>query len=264
MLIKKTIFKDIAIANQQPSEDENESSLENFIDEDEQELSQNNNGLPEKDEELLARANALKEEAKREARQIIEQAKEKAKQITESANETLEKKMTEFLAEKENNFKSLEYKAFEEIENIINLQKSIISKSKETIINLAIQLSSKLINKEVSQDKSILENLIKSSINDLSMNSDEESLKINIAVNPADINLAQEFVKNLMDINQGKLELSVSGNKEISLGSCILEMPSGSVDLNFSSQMQLFKEKLLLIASLDEANQNETNENENE
>ena len=161
------------------------------------------------------------------------------------------------MAEKENNFKSLENKALEEVENIVKLQKNIIVKSKETIINLAVQLASKLINKQVSEDKSILENLIKSAINDLSMNSDEESLKMNIAVNPAEIDLAQQFIQNLMEINHGKLELTASGNKEINLGSCILEMPSGSVDLNFSSQMQLFKEKLLLISSLEEANQAE-------
>jgi len=254
MLIKKNIFKDIASINSNlPLEDESHNLNEDFIDE--KELSQNNNNddLNEREAALLAKLNAVKEES----RQIIDNAKQKAQQITEAANETLKEKMKEFLAEKENNFKSLENKALEEVENIVKLQKNIIVKSKETIINLAVQLASKLINKQVSEDKSILENLIKSAINDLSMNSDEESLKMNIAVNPAEIDLAQQFIQNLMEINHGKLELTASGNKEINLGSCILEMPSGSVDLNFSSQMQLFKEKLLLISSLEEANQAE-------
>ena len=244
MLIKKNIFKDIASINSNlPPEEESHNLNEDFIDEKELSQNENNNAdLNEKEAALLARLNAIKEESK---------------QILETANETLQEKMKEFLAEKENSFNSLESKALEEVENIVKLQKYIIVQSKETIINLAIQLASKLINKEVSEDKSILENLIKSAINDLSMNSDEESLKMNIAVNPADLDLAQQFIENLMEINHGKLELTASGNKEISLGSCILEMPSGSVDLNFSSQMQLFKEKLLLINSLDEANQAE-------
>ncbi len=255
MLIKKNIFKDIASINSNlPSEEESHNLNEDFIDEKELSQNENNNAdLNEREAALLARLNAVKEESK----QIIDNAKQKAQQITETANETLQEKMKEFLAEKENSFNSLESKALEEVENIVKLQKNIIVQSKETIINLAIQLASKLINKEVSEDKSILENLIKSAINDLSMNSDEESLKMNIAVNPADLDLAQQFIENLMEINHGKLELTASGNKEISLGSCILEMPSGSVDLNFSSQMQLFKEKLLLINSLDEANQAE-------
>ncbi len=255
MLIKKNIFKDIASINSNlPSEEESHNLNEDFIDEKELSQNENNNAdLNEREAALLARLNAVKEESK----QIIDNAKQKAQQITETANETLQEKMKEFLAEKENSFNSLERKALEEVENIVKLQKNIIVQSKETIINLAIQLASKLINKEVSEDKSILENLIKSAINDLSMNSDEESLKMNIAVNPADLDLAQQFIENLMEINHGKLELTASGNKEISLGSCILEMPSGSVDLNFSSQMQLFKEKLLLINSLDEANQAE-------
>ena len=255
MLIKKNIFKDIASINSNlPSEEESHNLNEDFIDEKELSQNENNNAdLNEREAALLARLNAVKEESK----QIIDNAKQKAQQITETANETLQEKMKEFLAEKENSFNSLERKALEEVENIVKLQKNIIGESKQTIINLAIQLASKLINKEVSEDKSILENLIKSAINDLSMNSDEESLKMNIAVNPADLDLAQQFIENLMEINHGKLELTASGNKEISLGSCILEMPSGSVDLNFSSQMQLFKEKLLLINSLDEANQAE-------
>jgi flagellar assembly protein FliH len=255
MLIKKNIFKDIASINSNlPPEEESHNLNEDFIDE--KELSQNENNkadLNEKEAALLARLNAIKEESK----QIIDNAKQKAQQITEAANETLQEKMKEFLAEKENSFNSLERKALEEVENIVKLQKNIIGESKQTIINLAIQLASKLINKEVSEDKSILENLIKSAINDLSMNSDEESLKMNIAVNPAEIDLAQQFIENLMEVNHGKLELTASGNKEISLGSCILEMPSGSVDLNFSSQMQLFKEKLLLINSLDKSDQAE-------
>ena len=255
MLIKKNIFKDIASINSNlPSEEESHNLNEDFIDEKELSQNENNNAdLNEREAALLARLNAVKEESK----QIIDNAKQKAQQITETANETLQEKMKEFLAEKENSFNSLERKALEEVENIVKLQKNIIGESKQTIINLAIQLASKLINKEVSEDKSILENLIKSAINDLSMNSDEESLKMNIAVNPADLDLAQQFIENLMEINHGKLELTASGNKEISLGSCILEMPSGSVDLNFSSQMQLFKEKLLLINSLDKSDQAE-------
>ena len=127
------------------------------------------------------------------------------------------------------------------LSQIAHLQEELIINNKEFLIDLVTQLSSKLIQHEISQDPQVLKHLIEQALAEIRHNSKEGLLTLK--VHPDDYDHAKAYLDQLNI--QDNFELKVVKDEEISQGSCYLESKQGSIDLNFASQLSLFKQKIL-------------------
>lgn len=186
---------------------------------------------------------ALLEEIQEEGEEIIRKSKEEAERIINSAEEQVQEKLESAMKEKFKDLQELEQKALDEIENILNTKKEIVHESQELIIDLATDLAAKIINRKVKEDSNILISTLKEVVDSMLLNP-EESLKINLVVNPDDSQIAQKFADELQNKSNNNTECNVRSDSSIALGSCIVETPNGSMDLNFSTQLQIFKDRM--------------------
>jgi|GEM_PF-5447509 len=198
--------------------------------------------------EFSLRVNEKVEEILADWSKTLEDEKEKLAMEKNKFSEEVTQAQDEFAEEKKQiiqRINQLEEEAVSSIKEIKNLQKQIILQSKDFILDLAGDLAARVIEKEVRIDPHILENLLESSLETITSGGKQKDPLI-ILVNPDDQKLAEEFALSYQADHQ--LQLKVKTDPDISLGSCSIEGILGSLDLNFSSQLQLFKEKMKLLS----------------
>ncbi|MDJ0626368.1 MAG: FliH/SctL family protein [Candidatus Caenarcaniphilales bacterium] len=184
----------------------------------------------------------LLKEIQSEGEEIINRSREEAQGIIDSAEKRIQEEIDKAIEEKLSNFDDLEKKALAEIESLMNTKKEIVQESQKTIVDLSIELAAKIIGKKVKEDPSILQAALQEVIDQMLLNPDE-SIKLNFIVNPRDERAAKNFSEDL-EKKSNSIEINVKTDESIMEGSCIAETPSGSLDLNFSTQLQIFKERM--------------------
>lgn len=235
MLIKRKVYQDLAI-NHEVNEEEEESVIESKILH-AQDTHSGQSKYP------IFNKNTLLEEAQKEAEAIIEKAKDEADNILQSVKSRASEEVKSFVHKKEKKINELEGKVMKELENLMNLQKNLVMESKPVIVDIAISLAQKLIDNEIKTNPQIVETLFRQTIDQMMMNGND-SLKAVFVVNPRDLEIAQKFI-NSMSQQGTQVDINLKEDVQIAPGSCIVETSSGSLDLNFSSQLELFREKVL-------------------
>ncbi|MDX1920720.1 MAG: FliH/SctL family protein [Candidatus Caenarcaniphilales bacterium] len=235
MLIKKQKFSDLVTDLGVEEEDFLEESPKDTIHRALESHNLTHSLAPDKD--------AIMQEIQEEGEEIIRRSQEEAERIIQSAEEQVRERLDSAVKEKFKSLEDLEKKALNEIESILNSKKEAVHESQGLIIDLATELASKIINRRVREDSSILTSTLKEIIDGMLLNP-EESLKLNIVVNPKDAQIAQKFADDLQNKSTGNTECNVKSDDSIAEGSCIVETPNGSMDLNFSTQLQIFKERM--------------------
>lgn len=183
------------------------------------------------------------DEARREADEIIEAAQREAGEIINDSKDRLKEEVDKALAKKNAKLDELEQRAIREVEDLLNAERNLVAESKVLIMDLATQLAGKIINKTVKEDSSILENMLQETVDEMVLNS-QDNLKVCLLVNEKDLSVAQKFAERMTQ-KSDNLEASAKADESVSRGSCVLETSSGAIDLNFATQLQLFKERFL-------------------
>ena len=259
MLIKKKIFEEIQkrelseshIADKPQVESQLDGNQFDFDSEDHSDESSEENDSLWNEEKVIDNANKRAEE-------IINVGQEEAKQIIENSKNQIQAELKRLSAEKYVEWEEIENRAIQELDNFGKAKTNLIEESKMVLVEIATELTSKLIKKKVSEDTSILEKLLRETIDEMLLSS-EEINKFILKVNSADLSTAEKFAASMRERSGNRIELSVEENSDIMQGSCIVDSTSGSMDLNFSSQLELFKQKMMRslgeVAKVEESNE---------
>ncbi|MDX1918375.1 MAG: FliH/SctL family protein [Candidatus Caenarcaniphilales bacterium] len=250
MLIKKKLFQEISIesspevgdAVENVRYDSEDLNPDDFLDSDSD--FEDASTIHSSGNEVAQRQRQILEEAQREAQEIIKRSKLEAEYITSSAQESAQKELEKIIADRLNRLDKLAENANRELEELAQLKSKLIDSSKPILVDLAIDLTQKLIGRKIEDDREVLLQLLAEGV-DLMLQGDQKANKLTLQVHPEDLSLAERFVQDLRVKNPNLPELQVRTNDSISLGSCMVESPSGIYDLNFSAQLNLFREKML-------------------
>jgi flagellar assembly protein FliH len=230
MLIKKNIFQDIK--SKQPAEEPHEKA------EHESTFTERMEG------KALFNKDAVLAEAYHEAEQILTKARQEAEHLLNTAQSQLDTQIEQLVGERMGHLNELEQKALQELDALSNVRKEVANESKPWLIEVATELASKLINKKVKEDQSILQIMLQETVDQMLASNDDLN-KISLVVNPYDTAIAERYAESLKQKSSAGLEITVRQDETVAEGSCLIENPSGMLDLNFSSQLELFKEKVL-------------------
>jgi flagellar assembly protein FliH len=133
---------------------------------------------------------------------------------------------------------------FLEVDEIINLAKTDYEKriidSEETILQLAITISEKVLREKLSESEELFVKYIKNALKQMK---DSEEIKVKVAPSNYKLLLSQKNeLINILAENQSLLILPVEEMDEIS---CLIETITGQVDISIDTQLTELKNKLL-------------------
>lgn len=124
-------------------------------------------------------------------------------------------------------------KAYEE-------KKNIIKESEPFVIELAVNMASKVIQKELAANPETLIHLIKQSL----LYSNERSM-ISICVSPEDYEFVQNQRQQLLESVEGQVEVKILPEHSIEEGGCVIRTSYGSIDARIDVQLKEIKQALL-------------------
>lgn len=164
-------------------------------------------------------------------RKLVSRAQEEAITIRENAS-------------KEGFQKGLEM-ATDEIEKIKNslvdvagVKESVYKEISNDILDIALAVAQKIINKEVTQDKSIIIGMIVNALNDCGKN---ES-KITLKMSAEDADIVKEFLPTIVDHAQTEAKINIVAINDIQENNVIIETNNGIMDISFQTQLKVLKE----------------------
>lgn len=133
------------------------------------------------------------------------------------------------------------YKKYEEVYNILSAydqqMEEFEAEFEKLVINTAIEISKKIVQREIEKETLINENL-KSAISKI-IGANE----VKIRLNPSDLEQLNEFSKNLLN-NSSFNKIKFEPDDRIEMGGCLVETEIGNVDARISSQLEELRKKL--------------------
>ncbi|MEH6905630.1 FliH/SctL family protein [Neobacillus drentensis] len=119
-------------------------------------------------------------------------------------------------------------------------KKEIIHESEPFVIDLAIQIASKIIQKELDSKPEVLIEMIKQNL----VYSNERSM-ISICVSPEDFTFVQNQRNQLLESLEGQVEVKILPEHSIEKGGCVIRTSYGSIDARIDVQLKEIKQALL-------------------
>jgi flagellar biosynthesis/type III secretory pathway protein FliH len=114
-----------------------------------------------------------------------------------------------------------------------NLKTKTVQDYEKQIVRLSIAIAEKLIEKEVSIDKTIIHKLLGNILNKME---DKENIKVRI--NPADFEILNEINDDLKDLKGLKFIIDTS----ITEGGCLVESESGLIDARIENRLKMIED----------------------
>jgi flagellar assembly protein FliH len=125
------------------------------------------------------------------------------------------------------------------LEQLALLRSEIVRKTENDLVELAMQIARKLIQREIQIDEEIIVTLVRVALGKLILKN-----KVTIIVNPLDF----EFLKENMPALQGDkhdVELVLKAGAELNRGDCLVESECGNIDARISEQFNEIERGLL-------------------
>ncbi len=119
-------------------------------------------------------------------------------------------------------------------------KKEIINESEPFVIDLAVQIASKIIQKELEAKPEVLIEMIKQNL----VYSNERSM-ISICVSPEDFTFVQNQRNQLLESLEGQVEVKILPEHSIEKGGCVIRTSYGSIDARLDVQLKEIKQALL-------------------
>jgi len=194
------------------------------------------------------KARQLEEQAQQEKEKIIQQAYQEAEKIVNQAEtQKFEIKEKAYQEGYQKGWEEGKIKGVEEgrkelnqlgksLQDIIieinNKRAEIIQKAEPKIVDLALAIARKIIQTEVRENKEIIRELVRESIQRL-----KNREKIVVRVNPADLESLREYKNDLMMIFSEIDDLEIKEDRSISPGGCVVETEATTVDSRLELRM---------------------------
>lgn len=187
-------------------------------------------------QEHRIRGKKIIEAAEQLSSEIIEDAKNKVSEIEKAAYDKGARQAFEDGKQKLEPILSMFQ---EKLEELVQLQKNIYTKSEENILDLTLSLTSRIIHHEVRTHKDIILGSIKAAINKVLSRK-----QITICINPKDIEYVMQNKPKFKAGLEGIQQVSFKEDPSISKGSCIINTDFGSIVATIEKEFEEL-EKLL-------------------
>lgn len=206
----------------------------------------------------------LKDEAQKQAQQILSQAKAQAENLKNSAHEEgYEQGKSEALNQLRNHIQD----ALKLIDQANVERKKIVEQSSKDILELSIQMAAQITHSEISTRPEVLMNILQEAANKIS-DRDQVTLK----VSQADFEFLKSKREQVEDLIDGVKKLNIVADKKVGPGGVIIETQMGYVDARLETKMSVIQEAFAQIEmedrraleSIPENNKEDQTENSDE
>ena len=200
-------------------------------------------------------AKQIKEKAQKEAKEIKEEikkeAKEKAKKEANKLKEKAEEKgyqeglkqgREDGRQEVLKQFKDFYEQLKQESTRLDEYVKREFSQLSDELINLAVQISERILRQKLKFDKESLKDIVTAALRQANGES-----QVEIRVNPEDIKFLEEKKEELLAVNGAIQKINLIPDGEIELGGCIVETDFGGIDATVSSQLEAIEDELMEV-----------------
>ncbi len=200
---------------------------------------------------------AEKQEAEDESKQLLEATQLETSQLKDETEKQIESFKSEahntgYEAGREEGFKS----GSEEVQRLIDrihkvLNKSIekrsdiIDEAETQLIDLVLQISTKVIKVISENQKNVVINNVVQALRKMKSRGD-----VAIRVNLADIEITTEHTKDFLRMVENVKSITVLEDSSVDKGGCIIETDFGQIDARISSQLKEIEEKILDIVPI--------------
>lgn len=117
-------------------------------------------------------------------------------------------------------------------EQILSLRDKVLKDSEEELINLVMLLARKIIIREISQDRSILANIVHNAIAGL-----PEHDEISVRLNPDDYTIITTGHDDILSSDRINNKMTLKSDPTIMIGCCKIETVMGIIDATIDSQL---------------------------
>jgi flagellar assembly protein FliH len=176
----------------------------------------------------------LKENAQKEARQLLNNAAAQAEEIKSTAREEgLREGRNEGLGQLQAHIKE----ALKLIDQANVERKKIIEQSSHDILNLSLQMAAKLTHSEINTRPEVLMNILQEAANKIS-----DRDQVTIKVSSADFEFIKSKREEVEDLIDGVKKLNIVADKKVGPGGFIIETQMGYVDARLETKMSVIQE----------------------
>ena len=128
-------------------------------------------------------------------------------------------------------------KSFTEVlAGVQKLKGELYRESEQDMLRLVLAITRKVVQKEVSTDRGVILNMIKSALKYVA---DQE--EITIRLNPSDLEFAGQHKEETM---KGMKNVTIEGDEEIQRGDAVIKSNRGIIDCGIEKHLQMVEEEL--------------------
>ncbi len=135
-------------------------------------------------------------------------------------------------------------KAREEVEKLtgalsefLGMRDEMFEKFYPHVLEISLAAAQKIIKKEVELSQDILKNIIMSTMDELS----SDTQKVEIKVNSADVEFARASLPEIIEARGDGVKIIIGQDDTVEIGSCIIIANNGVIDANFKTQLNVLQ-----------------------
>lgn len=121
-----------------------------------------------------------------------------------------------------------------------NYKEEVYAKVSDCIMDIALEIARKIINKEVEADKEYIIPIIKSAVEEVNKTEN----KITLKVMPKDVEIVRDKITDIFSCNYFEAKISVVPDNEIKDGGVVVETSNGLIDASIETQLAIIEKAL--------------------
>jgi len=202
------------------------------------------NVLKEEREKMLSEIDSIREEAQKEADELILQAREQVQSIKEKAYEDGKAEGLEAgLEESKKHFDEMQEAFEQEKQGFLDDYKKQVEQAEPIFAELIASLVEKITGVVVEDRKDVITHLVTTAMKQI-----KRSNKLVIRVSSEDYYTLEKEKDNLASILEGGTDLIIVEDESFEKNQCIIEADSQMIDCSLDVQLQNLKNDLKILA----------------
>lgn len=178
--------------------------------------------------------------AKKQAEEMISNARSHSKEVNQKAyNEGYKLGYKDGLSSADGEIKERLNKISSLTQSILTEKKEILKNAESQIIDLSVELAKRILEADVSIDKSVIIKVAKKAISKVT-----EAERIKLRVNPADIKEVKDHFDEISSYGGGISHIGIISDPKVEKGGCLIDSEAGSVDAQISVQLEEYQKAL--------------------
>ena len=186
-------------------------------------------------------AKAIKQEAEevlQQSQQKLKEAEHKIKEIVQNAtleaNELKKRVYSETLQIAQTEAEKIKAESSVLLKELFEVKKEVLSQAHKEIIEIALDLASKIIKYQAHIDPNVLKTQVIESIKKATSEAD----RVQVYVNPVDLKLLEDSIPEIGKLFPSGIDIVPLAKESVDPGSCVVETKSGQLDATFSTQLK--------------------------